>query len=78
MVERQARYCTSADGTRIAYCVFGEGPAFVHCPWYGNSFDNDVDERGVMEPIWQGRKVIQYDFRGVGAIAAGSAVVRRR
>lgn len=26
-MERQIRFCTSADGTRIAYAVLGQGPA---------------------------------------------------
>jgi len=28
-MEREIRYCTTSDGTRIAYCVAGEGPALV-------------------------------------------------
>jgi len=28
-MEPQIRFCTSADGTRIAYAAVGEGPAVV-------------------------------------------------
>jgi len=31
-MEREVRDCTSEDGTRIAYCVEGDGPALLECP----------------------------------------------
>jgi hypothetical protein len=31
-MEREIRYFTSEDGTRIAYCVEGEGPGLLACP----------------------------------------------
>ncbi|HEY5641011.1 MAG TPA: adenylate/guanylate cyclase domain-containing protein [Dehalococcoidia bacterium] len=72
-MEREALYCTSADGTWIAYCVFGEGPAILHCPWTFSSFDNEMHEmHDTFEPLWQGRKVVRHDFRGVGLSQRGA------
>jgi pimeloyl-ACP methyl ester carboxylesterase len=67
MPDRDARYCTSADGTRIAYTVFGEGPALLMCPGTWESFANQNPEMSIYETgLWHGRTVIRYDFRGVG------------
>ena len=68
-MEREARYCTSEDGTRIAYRVDGEGPPLVQCPAAWESFANEMPSMGVYEALSRGRTDIRYDFRGVGLSA---------
>ena len=34
-MEQQIRFCTSADGTRIAYATLGEGPPLVYITGWG-------------------------------------------
>jgi len=70
-MEYQARYCTSADGTRIAYCVYGEGPPLVRCPRGWESFNNELDESRVYDLLEEGRTVVRYDPRGVGLSQRG-------
>ncbi len=65
-MERQVRYCTSEDGTRIAYCLEGEGPALLMCPRNWESFANDIGDRAVNQLLKRGRTTVSYDFRGVG------------
>jgi len=65
----QIRFCTSRDGTRIAYATCGAGPPLV---WVGHwirhlKFDWE-------SPIWRpwlswmtrGHRVVRYDWRGCG------------
>jgi len=69
-MERQIRFCTSADGTRIAYATLGEGPPLVFVPaWAGNleSDWEDPDSRAVLESLSQRRLYVSFDRRGVGA-----------
>jgi len=62
----EVRYCTSADGTRIAYSLSGDGPAVLRCPAAWDAFGADWAELSVYEAVDRGRTVIRYDFRGVG------------
>src|SRR5574341_771888 len=66
MAEREVRYCTSADGTRIAYTVFGDGPALLQCPYTWESFADEGDLGEHYRRLWRGRTTVRYDFRGVG------------
>ncbi|HEY5639628.1 MAG TPA: alpha/beta hydrolase, partial [Dehalococcoidia bacterium] len=65
-MEREVRYCTSVDGTRIAYCLDGEGPPLVQCPAAWESFANEMPSMGVYQALSRGRTDIRYDLRGVG------------
>jgi class 3 adenylate cyclase len=65
-MEREVRYCTSADGTRIAYCVEGSGPALVLCPGTWESFDNGWEDLAVYAALERGRTSVRYDLRGAG------------
>jgi len=65
-MDREIRYCTSTDGTRIAYSVEGEGPVLLECPGLWGSFANKTYNLDVYLPIRQGRTIVEYDFRGVG------------
>lgn len=63
-MEREVRYCRSADGTRIAYCVYGEGPVIVRGTRAWESFDNELDEDDTYALLDKGRTAVRYDFRG--------------
>jgi pimeloyl-ACP methyl ester carboxylesterase len=69
MAEGEVRYCTTADGVRIAYSVQGEGPPLLVCPFFIESFalEHTVP---LYEQFWQqfgGRlQLIRYDSRGIG------------
>jgi len=69
-MEPQIRFCTSADGTRIAYATMGEGPALVNVTaWAGNlegAWENP-DSRAFLESLSQRRLFVTFDRRGVGA-----------
>jgi class 3 adenylate cyclase/pimeloyl-ACP methyl ester carboxylesterase len=65
-MDREVRYCRSEDGTRIAYCVEGEGPALLMCPRNWESFANDLGNRNANQILMRGRTTVRYDFRGVG------------
>ncbi|MFT5115153.1 MAG: TolB-like protein/DNA-binding SARP family transcriptional activator [Parasphingorhabdus sp.] len=62
-------YCTTADGTKIAYAIAGEGPALVKTANWLNHLEYDW-----VSPVWkhhfqfltQGHKLIRYDERGNG------------
>ncbi|KKL19896.1 hypothetical protein LCGC14_2460860, partial [marine sediment metagenome] len=69
-MEPQIRFCTSADGTRIAYTTMGEGPPLVHVPgWMGNVERDlkDPDSRAFMETLSRGRLLVTFDRRATGA-----------
>ncbi|MEU4682916.1 alpha/beta fold hydrolase [Streptomyces xinghaiensis] len=63
------RFCRSADGTRIAYALTGEGPPLVKTAnWLTHL---DLDRTTPMFAHWfdgltRGRQLIRYDERGCG------------
>jgi pimeloyl-ACP methyl ester carboxylesterase/DNA-binding CsgD family transcriptional regulator len=65
----QLRFCTSRDGTRIAYAIFGAGPPLVWSQYWIHHLKLDWDS-----PVWapwlsmltRRHTVIRYDFRGCG------------
>lgn len=68
-MEREVRYCTTEDGVRIAYCVEGEGPPLLWCPFLFESFSLDhlaPSYVEMFEEIGRGRQLIRYDPRGIG------------
>ncbi len=73
-MESQIRFCTSTDGTRIAYAVHGDAqtmPLVQVNSWlvtHGLSSEEDNFQSHV-EGLAQGRRVISIDRRGVGASA---------
>ena len=73
-MEPQIRFCTSADGTRIAYAVYGDEqamPLLLVNNWLitlGLSSGED-NFQSHAEGLAQGRRVITIDRRGVGASA---------
>ena len=69
-MEPQIRFCTSADGTRIAYATMGEGPPLVHVQGWGGSIELDwqhPDGRAFLESLGRGRLLVGIDRRGLGA-----------
>ena len=65
-MEREFRYCVSEDGTRLAYCVLGEGPVVVDCPAVWEPFTIAFGDSTAVHGFERGRTVVRYDFRGVG------------
>jgi class 3 adenylate cyclase len=70
-MEQQTRFCTSADGTRIAYATVGEGPGlpilYVR-PWPA-CLEKDWEKpegRAHIEGMAEGGMLVVYDRRGVG------------
>ena len=69
-MEPQVRFCTSADGTRIACATLGEGPPLVHVLSWGDNLElnwENADSRAVLESLSQHRRHVSFDRRGVGA-----------
>lgn len=66
---QQIRFCTSRDGTRIAYALCGEGPPLVMA---GQSFSHlegewDCSVRApLLEFLSQNQTLVRYDMRGTG------------
>ena len=63
-MEPQIRFCTSADGTRIAYATTGEGPPMVFLPGWMGTIERNLD---FLNPLAQGRLLVTFDRRGTGA-----------
>jgi pimeloyl-ACP methyl ester carboxylesterase/DNA-binding CsgD family transcriptional regulator len=65
----QIRFCTSRDGTRIAYAVSGNGPALLWSAYWVHHLKFDWDS-----PVWrpwlsrltQRHTLVRFDFRGCG------------
>ena len=63
------RFCTSADGTGLAYAVTGEGPPIVKVANWATHIERDAEG-----PVWRhwiaefarGRRLLLYDQRGNG------------
>ena len=70
-MEPEIRYCTSADGTRIAYTVYGRGqPALVFIVGWGITFQLEAQfDEGIAfyQRLSEKRMVVRYDPRGIGA-----------
>jgi class 3 adenylate cyclase len=69
-MEPQIRFCTSADGTRIAYATLGEGPPLVQVNPWGGDLGRDwgnPDCRAALESLSRGRLYVGFDRRGIGA-----------
>lgn len=73
-MEPQIRFCTSADGSRISYAVYGDERAtpLVQVNSWLSTHELIWGERNFqsyIESLAQGRRVISIDRRGVGASA---------
>jgi pimeloyl-ACP methyl ester carboxylesterase/DNA-binding CsgD family transcriptional regulator len=67
------RFCTSADGTRIAYAVHGAGPPVVRVATWLTHLEYDWESpvwRHWLDALGDHRTVIRYDERGCGLSAS--------
>jgi pimeloyl-ACP methyl ester carboxylesterase/DNA-binding CsgD family transcriptional regulator len=66
---QQIRFCTSRDGTRIAYAICGSGPMLMRAPHWMSSINLEWDS-----PVWshwltllaRHHTLIRFDQRGCG------------
>ncbi len=69
-MEPRIRFCTSADGTRIAYATLGEGSPLVFVPYWDANLELEwkrPDVRSFIESLGRGHLYVQFDRRGFGA-----------
>ena len=66
---QQIRFCTSRDGTRLAYAVCGSGPPIVRALHWGTHLELDWHTpvwRAWLGALCRGNTLIRYDSRGCG------------
>jgi pimeloyl-ACP methyl ester carboxylesterase/DNA-binding CsgD family transcriptional regulator len=66
---QQIRFCTSADGVRIAYAVSGEGPPLVKAANYLTHLEHDWQGpvwRHWLDELGRDHTLVRYDERGSG------------
>jgi len=71
-MEPQFRFCTSADGTRIAYATYGSGPALLYANTPVVSMDAQFtlpEARAFFDALAARAMVVIFDRRGSGASA---------
>jgi class 3 adenylate cyclase/pimeloyl-ACP methyl ester carboxylesterase len=69
-VEPSIHFCTSKDGTRLAYATLGEGRPLLHVPGFSMSAElewKDPEARAWMLRVAAERKLVRCDRRGTGA-----------
>jgi pimeloyl-ACP methyl ester carboxylesterase len=72
MEEPQFRHCTSADGTRIAYAVYGSGPPLLNVGVVLLSMDvlfTLPESRAYFDALATQMTLVTFDRRGTGASA---------
>jgi class 3 adenylate cyclase/pimeloyl-ACP methyl ester carboxylesterase/DNA-binding CsgD family transcriptional regulator len=68
-LSEQIRFCTSKDGTRIAYATCGEGPPLLWIGHWIRHLEYDWDSpiwRPWLELLTRRHTLIRYDWRGSG------------
>ena len=68
-LKQQIRYCTSADGTRIAYAISGAGPPLVLSANWLTHLEyqwSHLAWRPMLEALSRRHTVLRYDARGCG------------
>ena len=68
-MEQQIRFCTAADGVRLAYAVHGRGPPIVWAATWLTHLEVDWQSplwRHWLDGLGNGHTVIRYDERGCG------------
>jgi hypothetical protein len=71
-MEPQFRFCTSSDGTRIAYAVYGSGPPLLYFPSCFLSMDARFalrEGRAYFDAFAAHTTLVTFDRRGTGASA---------
>ena len=68
-MDQEIRFCTTTDGTRIAYALSGDGPPVVRVfDWYTH-LELELNDRGWSEfysTLSSQHRLIRYDLPGVG------------
>ena len=68
-VDQQIRFCTTADGARIAYSAIGSGPLLVRVLGHFTHLEKEwewPDLRHFWERLAEHFTVVRYDGRGIG------------
>jgi len=68
-VRQEVRFCSSADGTRLAYAIHGRGIPLVRTATWLTHLEFDWESplwRHWLEGLADGRRVLRYDERGCG------------
>jgi len=68
-MEQHIRFCTSSDGTRIAYATLGQGSPLVNVPSWAFNLElgsRHPNGRAWGEELSRGRLYVTFDCRGVG------------
>ncbi|MDO8613089.1 MAG: adenylate/guanylate cyclase domain-containing protein [Dehalococcoidia bacterium] len=65
-MEPQIRFCTSADGTRIAYSTLGDGPPLVNVHSWGVNQEMDSEHAAGPAFFPRSRLRVWFDRRGLG------------
>lgn len=68
-MKQQIRFCSSFDGTRLAYATSGEGPPLVRAPHWLTHLEYEAQSplwRPWIENLGSGRALIRMDARGCG------------
>lgn len=63
------RFCTSADGTQVAYAILGQGRPILHVAGFSTNFEiewKDPECRAWMERIATQRMLVRVERRGTG------------
>jgi class 3 adenylate cyclase len=69
-MEPSIRFCTSNDGTRLAYATLGRGKPLLHVPGFSTNLEiewEDPECRAWMERIAANRLLVRCESRGTGA-----------
>jgi pimeloyl-ACP methyl ester carboxylesterase len=69
VVGQEIRFCTTADGARIAYSVIGDGPILVRVLGWFTHLEIEwewPEMRTFWESLAQTHTVVRYDGRGIG------------
>lgn len=68
-MRQQVRFCTSFDGTRIAYAVTGDGPPLVRAPHWFSHLEHDWTNPAFqpwVEDLSKRYSFLRFDQRGCG------------
>jgi len=68
-MEQRIRFCTTADGIRIAYATVGTGPAFMVPPGWISHLELEWEQpalRAFFEAVARRHTVVRYDKYGCG------------
>ena len=68
-MSQRVRFCTSADGTKIAYAISGEGPVLVMSTTWVTHLEHSVDSltwKPWLESLNREYTLVRYDIRGCG------------